>query len=82
MSRPLVTASAALCLLLVGCSTLATIRGDTLLGYRFAPYSGTQANVYTIAENDGCHTFAFFGIIDFPFSLILDTICLPVSIPV
>lgn len=68
--------------LLTGCSTVATIRGGSALDYRFAPYSGTQRNVDTIFNADNCHTFAVFGILDFPFSLALDTVLLPVSIPV
>ena len=44
----------------------------------FGPYSGAQRDFDIAFTYGGCKSFPLFGIVDFPFSLALDTIVLPV----
>jgi len=63
-----------------GCSAVRNVGGDLPGDVVPRIYGGVRWDAYQVWENDGCHTFALFGIVDFPFSLVLDTVVLPFTI--
>jgi uncharacterized protein YceK len=71
-----------------GCSTLATMRttnSSTYDGYvPFGIYSGIKTDISIFEEADNVLAYIVgytYATLDFPFSLVMDTIVLPLSVP-
>jgi uncharacterized protein YceK len=74
----------ALSLVLAGCGTMATVNREPATGYRGKMiYSGVRHDIKYIFERTDC-TIPFLvpvtSLIDLPFSLLADTLCLPYTV--
>jgi uncharacterized protein YceK len=78
-------AAAALCLALAGCGTIQDLSHDRFAAANFGPsspprvFGGLRMDAFMAGQG---HSLGWFHYLDVPFSLPLDVVLLPVSIPV